>query len=165
MLPKGSQSRSKSGKCHVFGTSQPNILARCANTTFLHCLKLHWSMIDLYLSANAADVPRKNNVCKLNSLGRLSGQMKSNLAQHGSNNVGGNQANDKGEDEVPEQDEAGGGDGGVQQHLGGDQRLPLHASRAPNICMFLKYPVRRNKESTSCINQAGFHSDSCKSRY
>ena len=70
--------------------------------------------------------------------------MQSDLAQNGANDVGGNQADQQDGDEVPEQDQAGSGDGGVQDHLRGDQGLPLlDAPRAPNIFVFLEVPVRR----------------------
>ena len=70
--------------------------------------------------------------------------MQSDLAQNGANDVGGDQADQQDGDEVPEQDQAGSGDGGVQDHLRGDQGLPLlDAPRAPNIFVFLEVPVRR----------------------
>ena len=65
--------------------------------------------------------------------------MQSDLAQYGANDVGGDQADQQDGDEVPEQDQAGSGDGGVQDHLRGDQGLPLlDAPRAPNIFVFLR---------------------------
>ena len=72
--------------------------------------------------------------------------MQSDLAQNGANDVGGDQADEQDGDEVPEEDQGRCGDGGVQDHLRGDQGLPLlDASRAPNIFVFLEVPVRRLK--------------------
>ena len=55
----------------------------------------------------------------------MSGQMQSDPAQYGANDVGGDEADQEDGDEMPEEDQARGGDGGVQEHLRGDQRLPL----------------------------------------
>ena len=73
--------------------------------------------------------------------------MQSDLAQYGPDDVGGNQADQEDGDEVPEEDEAGRGDGGIQDHLRRDQGLPLlDAWRAPNIFVFLEVPVRSLKQ-------------------
>ena len=65
--------------------------------------------------------------------------MLSDLAQNGPCDVGGDQANQEDRAEMPEKDQPRGGDGGIQEHLRGDQRLPLlNAPRAPNIFMFLQ---------------------------
>ena len=74
-----------------------------------------------------------------NLLRQKSRQMLSDLAQYGPCDVGGDQANQEDRDEMPEKDQPRGGDGGIQEHLRGDQRLPLlNAPRAPNIFMFLQ---------------------------
>ena len=51
--------------------------------------------------------------------------MQSDRAQYRANDVGGDKADQEDRYEMPEEDQARGGDGGVQEHLRGDQRLPL----------------------------------------
>ena len=65
--------------------------------------------------------------------------MVPDLAQYRANDIGGDEADQEDRDEMPEQDQPRGDDGGIQQHLRGDQRLPqLDTPWAPNIFVFLQ---------------------------
>ena len=77
--------------------------------------------------------------------------MQSDLAQYGPNDVGGDEADQENRDDMPEQDEPRGHDGGIQEHLRGDQRLTvLKVPRAPNILVLLQSCLS-DKMSTSPI--------------